>query len=120
MKTIKLNVDGDLDLTNSQMTFITGAEAVKQKLLIGLRTFLGEWFLDTRVGLPWYERILVKSPNQADIAVIFKRAILSCDGVASVKNLVVSMDNKTRKLSVSFTAISVTGDVIPVKDAFVV
>lgn len=118
MRTIKLNLlTGDVDLTNGKMSFVEGVDAIRQKLLVGLRLFLGEWFLDTRAGLPYYERILGKK-GRDEIAMIFKRYILSCDGVTAVSDLVFDFDNKKRAMSISFIAFA--GPVkIPVNDAFV-
>jgi hypothetical protein len=121
MRTIKLNpLTGDIDLTNGQMTLIEGSEAIRQKLRIGIRMFQGEWFLDTRLGLPYYQRILPKTANRDDIAILFKRAILSCDGVLSVSNLTFSFTAATRLLTISFVAVIDGGVKVPVNDAFVV
>ena len=33
-------------------------ENVQQRLFIMLRTFMGEWFMDTEHGIPYFQRIL--------------------------------------------------------------
>jgi hypothetical protein len=120
MRAFKLDADGDLDVTNGRMSLVSGREAIRQKLQLGLRTFLGEWFLDVRTGLPYYQSILVKNPNSQSIQNFFKKAILSCDGVVSVDSISTDFDKTTRHMTISFTAKIDDGTEIPFKDSFVV
>ena len=53
---IVLTDDGDIML-------IDNAERVAQQIVISLRFWLGEWFLDTSLGVPYLEYVLVKNPN---------------------------------------------------------
>jgi hypothetical protein len=56
---------------------IRGAEAVAQRVRVRFRWFLGEWFLDERLGVPYYSDILVKNPDPILISFIFRRVLLS-------------------------------------------
>ena len=58
------SVTGDLDLTNG-CRLIRGSERIIQELKIRFRTFLGEYFLDTRKGLPWIRWRETKTPDSA-------------------------------------------------------
>ena len=53
----------DIVLKNGDALLIDNAERIAQQILISLRFWLGEWFLDTRQGVPYLEYILVKNPN---------------------------------------------------------
>ena len=60
MTTIKLNSDGDLDFSSGGLELLEGVDEIVQKLDTRLQFFLGEWFLDQRLGIPYYEDILIK------------------------------------------------------------
>ena len=55
-----------LDADNS-LFMIDNAERVAQQIVITLRFWYGEWFLDTSDGTPYLEYILVKNPNMSHI-----------------------------------------------------
>lgn len=117
----QLKLDGnDLDLSTGKLVIVEGVEAIAQKLRIGLRIFLGEFFADLDAGVPYFEKILVKNPRLGQLTALVKLAILSCEGVASVDSLSVRFDATTRNLTVDFKAKAQTGELIPVKESFVI
>src|SRR6478752_2230488 len=73
---------GDLVLTSDVDP--RGAHPVLQDILTRLRTFQGEWFLDTTIGVPYYQTILVKAPDMTAIATALKDQILSTPGVLTL------------------------------------
>lgn len=92
---------GDLVLRDGDVLLIDNAERVAQQILITLRFWLGEWFLDTKDGIPYLEYVLVKSPNLLHIRQIFTEAMEKVDGVRVEKmNLV--FDVKNRSLHVEY------------------
>lgn len=97
-----LNSDGDLDFSTGNYTKVTGVEAIAQDCETRLRTFLGEWFLDTRIGVPYYQDILGQKPRIPVVRNIFRKAVLTTPGVINVTDLNVTYDGATRELSVSF------------------
>lgn len=96
---------GDVDLSRDDLYFVTGADAVAQHLLIRLRTYKGEWFLDQRVGIPYYSQILVKNPNLAAIQSVYRRAIESTPGVDALTSISLEFDTANRQLTLRFTAV---------------
>lgn len=99
------NTTGDLELVNGNLKLATGTQAIDQHLRAKLRTFLGEWFLDTRIGIPYFQQILGrKNPPVNLISAILRKAILQTSGVVSVSNLQLALDSKTRELVVAFEA----------------
>lgn len=109
----KLTADGtDVDLSSGDYQLVSGVDAIRQSLLIGLQFFLGEWFLDQRIGVPYFEKILGQKPRENVVRSIFRDAILKTPGVASLTGLVVDYDGTTRQLDVSFRAKTVDGDII--------
>ena len=84
------------------MILIDNAERVAQQVLITLRFWLGEWFLDTREGVPYLEYILVKNPNMSHIKQILTEKIKSVDGVNNIVSLDFDFRRITRELYVNF------------------
>lgn len=93
----------DLLVVNGDLYLVADMEAIKQEIHIRLQFIAGEWFLDTTAGLPYFDNILVKSPNLAAIRTIFMDEILASAGVKSVLKLDLDFDRKLRTLTVSFT-----------------
>jgi hypothetical protein len=104
MADFKMDSDGDLDISNGELHIVEGREAVAQEVRIGLRFFLGEWFLETRIGIPYFTDIFKKSPNLGVIQDIFRRAIESVPGVKRVVDITLDFNATTRTLSLSFSA----------------
>lgn len=97
-----LDDDGDLSLVNGDFAWADGAQRVAQAVRVRLLYFLGEWFLDVSLGVPWYESILVKSPNLAHVATIMRGRIADTLGVDEVTSL--ELDLSGRTLSVTWAA----------------
>ncbi|AXL21873.1 hypothetical protein [Megasphaera stantonii] len=107
---IAMNVNtGDLVIQNGDLVLIDHAERVAQQILITLREWLGEWFLDTRDGVPYLEYILVKNPNENHIRQILMEKISSVEGVSSVKSMTLAMNNFSRTLAVEYEAETIYG-----------
>lgn len=93
---------GDLVLRDGDILLIDNAERVAQQILITLRFWLGEWFLDTKDGIPYLEYVLVKSPNLLHIRQIFTEAMEKVDGVKRVEEMNLVFDTKNRSLHVDY------------------
>jgi hypothetical protein len=78
--------------------------AIAQRVRIALQFFLGEWFLDLSVGVPYYERILVKNPDVRNVQSIIRKTILNVQGIRSLLSLKLSYDSSIRKLTITYTA----------------
>ncbi len=102
---------GDLVLLNGDLVINSGTDAIKQNVLQRLKTYLGEWFLDNRIGLPFYQQILVKNPDQGVIDGILQNAILDTPGIVSLNKYLATLERGTRKLTVAFTATATSGTV---------
>lgn len=100
---IALNIaSNDLVIKNNDLILIDNAERVAQQVLITLRFWLGEWFLDTREGVPYLEYILVKNPNMSHIKQILTEKIKSVDGVNNIVSLNFDFRRIRRELYVDF------------------
>lgn len=95
---------GDLDLTMGLRLTSDLKTYTRQRLRQRLRFFLGEWFLDQRLGIPYFERVFVANPDLPLMTSIMRKAILKTTGVGGVESLSLDFDRKTRTLLVSFVA----------------
>lgn len=87
----------DLALSREKdLLLVDGAESVKQEAEILLKTFLGEWFLDITVGIPYLEVILVKNPDRAQIESILRAKLKEIDTIQSVPTVEIRVDRQNR------------------------
>jgi hypothetical protein len=110
-----LVVNNDLLLTSDAYPANTQPKAtnpVQQDILQRLRFFLGEWFLDNTQGVPWFQQILVKNPNQANIDAIFQNVILGTPGVIQLLSYSFTPNPEQRTLLVTFKAQTTSGVVV--------
>jgi len=97
--------NGDLVITPTQL------DAIQQHIVQRIRIFLGEWFLDNTIGLPYFQQILVKNPNQSVIDSLFASQILSTPGVTLLNSYSFRVDFVNRTLNISFSALTTSGTV---------
>ena len=102
LKDFALAADGDLYLNRNGDVEIIGS--IRQALQIKLKWFLGEWVFNPDLGVPYFEDILIKNPNQAIIEKDIREQILSVEGVTGIDSLSLSWDRQTRNLSCKFIA----------------
>jgi len=106
---ILLDDNHDIELLFQERDFgltKTESESLKQRLLIKLLTYQGEWFLDKSEGVPYYQSILGKRRAKESIDMIFKNKILSTRGVVSLESFSSNIDQTTREYRMSFRVVS--------------
>ena len=99
---------GDLLIENFDAQLVRDLDSVEQALRVRLQFFLGEWFLDTTAGIPFYEDILIKNPNIPNIESILKAEILETEDVIELLSFDTTFEN--RILAVSFKVRTEYGD----------
>lgn len=106
---LKLGTDHDLAIENNDLVLVDGLDAIAQDLRCRLQFFLGEWFLDQRIGMPYFQQILGAKPRLPVIKEIFRKAIMSTPGVLGLNDLSVDYEGTGRSISVAFKARTDTG-----------
>lgn len=107
---LTLSADHDLDLDLlGRTSFVDGADRIAQQINTTLLAFLGEWFLDTTFGVPYFEDVLVKSPDRASIEAIFRTRIRAVPGVNRVRALDLQIERQLRVLRVAYDADTAAG-----------
>lgn len=102
------------DLVKNKNTFsmIYDKEAIKQRIWIRLGINKGEWFLNTELGVPWYE-LLDNNATLEQIRAEVYNAILEEEYVKSIDYVSIErIDRGQRILYISFSVLLTTGDTI--------
>lgn len=107
---IKLNREHDLEFDGNDLKLTsTESESLAQRLIVKLRTFQGEWFLDVNEGIGYYQSILGKNRAKETIDLIFKNAILSEPEVVNIISFESSISPQ-RVYQLRFKVRSLNGD----------
>lgn len=106
---LKLDTNGDLAIKDGDLVLIDGVDAIAQDCEVRLKFFQGEWFLDQRLGVPWFQKILGHKPRLNAVSQILQKAILTTPGLLAISDFNLDYDGPTRKLSVSFRGESEEG-----------
>ena len=93
-----------------EQTTQSRTDVVAQRLLIRLKTFKSEWFLDVDYGVPWLQQILGKKISKASLDLILQEQILLENGVKELVSF--SSTFKNRAYSMTFSIKVNTGDVV--------
>lgn len=103
MLDIQLNNSHDVETSSLDLALVDQAEQVRQQLLIKLKLWTGEWFLDTEFGTPYLQQILGKQLTLSGSLTAIRKSILEVSGVRQILAFDYTFSNSTRKLTVDFT-----------------
>jgi len=112
MADLKLDVTDDLVFEKGDLVLVRSKDAIVQDLKIRLRFFKGEWKLDLRLGVPYYENILGQKFNLSVVKSIYQTVILETPGINSLNDLVLAFDPSSRVLTITFIADTITGEIV--------
>lgn len=112
MSVLNQTSDNDLALTNGQLSIVTDpAECAAIELRNKFLFVQGEYFLDTRQGVPYFVYVFKKNPDLLVVKQLFTEVILGSENVAKILSLTVSK-TPDRKGHFAFKAQAVNGKVI--------
>lgn len=115
MRDLKLGVDGDLMIEGFDLQLTTDSEIVAQRLKQALSTFKGEWFLNSELGIAYYESILGAKNSLQAIKAIFVDAIKRVDGVSELTKFDLKFNDDKRILSINFNVIDDFNNLIEIE-----
>ena len=81
-------------------TYVTGVDALAQRVWFRLSRLVGEWFLDLASGLP-EDVFSRKPPALENLRAQIRAQIMDVSGVIDVPTLTLDLDTATRRLSVT-------------------
>lgn len=119
MSDVRLDpITGDLDVTDFVGPRMFSRDelvnARAQRVRVNVRTFIGEWFMNALVGLPWLQQIIGSKDDALAVALI-RDAIANVPGVKEVTSIVATRNRSSRVLVIRFSA---TTDVGVLDDEF--
>jgi hypothetical protein len=113
---LKLN-DHDVVVENYDLVLVAGVDEVAQHIEVGLKLFLGEWYLDENAGMPYYRDVFIANPKTRIVESVFRQEILSDNDIERIDAFELSINRATRKLDVEFECTSSVG-VVNVESVF--
>ena len=108
---LQLDIDSWDLITGVDLSLVSGIESIRQHLAQRLKTFMGEWFLDNRIGVPYFQQVLIKNPDPVVLDSVFKAVIVNTPGVIELLEFDLKVDRSTRQLKLSFTASTTEGEI---------
>lgn len=96
--------------SSGNLATVQDAHAVGQHVRQRLKTFSGEWFLDTTIGVPWLSEILGEGYAPALAEAVVKSEILDTDGVAAIESFGVGFERGSRALIIRNVSVATQYD----------
>lgn len=118
MSDLRLNLEGDIDITSGRLNLIKSeASLAAQRLKIKFGLFLGEWFLDLSQGVPYLQNILRRGSQSKEVAdSIFTSIILNDPSISSL-NSFESKVSSSGVYTLSFNATTRDGQIVTFQEA---
>lgn len=99
---IQLDSNGHILLTTNGLSLVNDrALLVAQRLSVRLRTYLGEWFLDTTMGIDWFADVLLKNVSKQTVDSILQNELVKDRFVVKIKTFSSSVINRNYVCSFS-------------------
>lgn len=95
-------VTHDLSIVGLDLAIVRGADRIRQNVLIKLRLWQGEYFLDTEFGTPYIDQILGKQISLGGAVAALKKSILEVNDVNAITKFNYEFNRSARSLSVDF------------------
>lgn len=112
MSQLKMTDAGDIQITGNRFSLVDRKAEIRQRLIQNLRTFFGECFLDTTLGVPYHQIIFEKGTPLSVIESVLIDEILKTLGVTNlVRFEPLDLDPGSRELSVTFEVATIFGSV---------
>jgi len=78
---------------DGRLVLTVDADTIVDRLRVRLKTWLGDWYLDTERGIGYKNRILGKSIGGSEISAIIRREILLESGVQRINSFAIFQDS---------------------------
>lgn len=110
LRELAIDSTGDLALVNGDLVLNEGAAAVAQRAQVRLKTWLGEWRFDRRLGTPWLEAVLGKPIDESLVQALLANRIRQTQGVARIQSMRFRIDSTNQSMRVSGRIIADDGE----------
>lgn len=102
---------GDLLEASGQISQVTSVDAIAQGIASDLQTFFGEYWLDKKIGVPYYSVVFKKGTDLSLIKTLLKNEIQKRDDVIEVTKFSFVYLNEERKATIVFSAKVILGQI---------
>jgi len=111
--TIVSGLDKNQDWTfgKSRANYKRNGRAVYQNVQTRIRSFVNDWFLDTKDGINWYE-LLGNKGTETQILREIERVTLQTQFVRSIQKLEIVDRNKNRAVTIELAITTIFDDTI--------
>ena len=113
-------ISHDISLANNRMILVgTEEEATRQRVVITLKVYKGEWAFNTQYGVPYLKNdenpIQLLGKSSVDLLDLeIKQAILNTKGIVNLTSFTSVFDKAQRTVEINFTAETESGKLIAV------
>ncbi len=101
-----LDANHDTHLSGSGLAIVRDADYVTQAIRTKLLLYQGEWYLNLKAGVPWFQEILVAPANIRRADELIQAEILSVEGTQYLSKYDSTFDAALRSLTVLFDAVT--------------
>ena len=98
-------ITNDLFSEDGKVGFVDANDEVVQRVKTRLRRILGEWFLQTTAGIPYFNGDMLGGKNRQYVLLVIKAEILNTIGVQDILALGITYNSETRKATVDVTIV---------------
>ena len=106
MKDLKIDQSKyDIVIQNGDIVLINGIEQIAQSIKSSLLVFMGEWFLNTTIGIDYLNRVFTKQTNSRIVRSIILRNLQKHENVVRVTDLQLNVDRVNSTLDVRATVL---------------
>lgn len=111
MQLTRRQLNGDMTFGAGMGNMCSGSESVAQNVVTRLRTFRGEWFLDTGFGTPHMQDGFIKPTNLPLYESDLKGIISTTDGVKQLLSFSLVYNSVTRVAHVAASLNDIYGNI---------
>jgi len=121
MRSLAVDPHGNNFLRNNRQLRHTESrlEYLQQKVRTVLSLFLGEWFLDVSIGIPYIPTTDNRSAHRRLIESRVQTKIMAIDGIRRLHSFATEFDPRDRTFSVRFVAETDSGDTLEMEEAWI-
>lgn len=93
-------LEHDLIIKNGTFATISGVDEIRQRIIVALKHFFGEYKFDRTSGVPWYQRILGMKGRFDTVTILLRNYISGIRGVVSVQSVQISRSGRDYQVAV--------------------
>ena len=94
--------ENDITFRNNKLETVRGRDEMVQKINCCLGSSMADWFLDTNLGVPYFQQLYRKGITREEVLAIFLNYISNIQGVIAITYIDVVFDVEKRTAKLDF------------------